>query len=237
MALIEVTNFLTGMFGEFSYVAPFVVLLLCGIGLPVPEEVTLIGAGFLLHQDKVEAIPIVLVCSIAILLGDSVPFWLGRKYGPAALRTRWMRRILHPERFHRVERRFKEHGNWATFVCRFLSGVRIPGYFIAGTMRMRYSRFLLLDGLGVLITVPISVYLGWLFGGQIEQLQADMGDIHLLLGFIIVSLILIMVIKSRRSRVALKESRDRERAARLEAARIAEQKNNPDTSRPDGSGV
>jgi len=237
MALIETTEFLNQIFGEFSYIAPFTVLLLCGLGLPIPEEVTLIGAGFLLYQGKVEFIPIVVVCSVAILLGDSVPFWLGRRYGRTALKSRWIRRIIHPERFYRIERRFEAHGNWATFVCRFLSGVRIPGYFIAGTLRMPYAKFLLLDGLGVLISVPVSIYLGQLFGGQVEQLKDSMGDLHMLLAFLVFALVLILVIRSRRARVALKESRDRERAARLEAARVRQQKTNPDTSQPDGSGV
>ncbi len=234
MALIETTEYLNQIFGEFSYIAPFVVLLLCGLGLPIPEEVTLIGAGILLHQGKVELVPIVIVCSAAILIGDSVPFLLGRKYGISALKSRWIRRFIHPERFGRIERRFRDHGNWATFVCRFLAGIRIPGYFIAGTLKMSYARFLLLDGLGVLITVPISIYLGKVFGGQVET---SMGGLHLLLAFLVVSLVLILMIRSRRARVALKESRDRERAARLKAARLLKQKRHPDTSQPDGSGV
>ena len=41
MAWIEQTSFLSGIFGEFSYLAPFVVLFLCGVGLPLPEEVSL----------------------------------------------------------------------------------------------------------------------------------------------------------------------------------------------------
>ena len=237
MALIEVSNYLNEIFGEFSYVAPFAVLILCGLGLPIPEEVTLIGAGFLLYQGKVDAIPITAVCSVAILLGDSIPYWLGRRFGISAVKSRLVRRFLHPERFSRVERRFKAHGNWATFVCRFLAGVRIPGYFVAGTMGMTYPRFLLLDGLGVLISVPASIYIGQLFGGQVEKLKGSMEDLHLYLGFGVVAMILILVIRSRRSRIALKEARDRERAARLEAARVAEQKLNPDTGRPDGSGV
>ena len=41
--------------------------------------------------------------------------------------------------------RFQRHGNWAVFMCRFFAGVRIPGYFLAGTMGMSYGRFLLLE--------------------------------------------------------------------------------------------
>jgi membrane protein DedA with SNARE-associated domain len=198
MALLEEITFLSEFFGEFSYLAAFTVLLLCGLGLPLPEEVTLIGSGILLYREEVEFLPITVVCSVAILLGDSIPFWLGRRYGTSALRLRWVSRLLRPERFARLRTRFDEYGNWAVFGCRFFAGIRIPGYFVAGTMGMRYSRFLLLDALGVLISVPISIYLGKLFGGQVDRLKETVHDIHLILAFLAFSLVLILLLRMRR---------------------------------------
>ncbi len=188
---------LGGAFAQFHYLAPFVVLLLCGLGLPVPEEVTLIGSGILLYRGEVEFVPIVLVCSAAILIGDSIPFWLGRRYGMRALRVRWVARIVHPERFSRLEHRFKEHGNWATFACRFFPGIRLPGYFLAGTLGMSYPRFLLLDGLGVVLSVPVSIYLGKLFGGEIDRLRGTVQDLHLILAFTALALALVVVLRTR----------------------------------------
>jgi len=198
MALLEQTTFLGEIFGEFSYLAPFIVLLLCGVGLPLPEEVTLIGSGILLYRGEVEFVPIVLVCSAAILLGDSVPYWLGRKYGNNALRVKWVARLLHPERMERLRQRFEAHGNWATFACRFFAGIRIPGYFVAGTMGMKYPRFFLLDALGVLISVPISIYFGKLFGGHVDTLKERVHDMHLILAFAALSLLLILLVRRRR---------------------------------------
>jgi membrane protein DedA with SNARE-associated domain len=152
-----------GLFENFPYLGPFIFLLLCGLGLPSPEEVALIGAGILLHnrdETGVHYLPMLLVCSSAILIGDSLPFWLGRHYGLAALKLKWVAKLLHPERFAALERRFQSHGNWAIFSCRFLPGLRIPGYFVAGTLRMSFWRFLILDTLGVAISVPASIYSG-----------------------------------------------------------------------------
>ena len=180
-------------------------LLLCGIGLPLPEEVTLIGSGILLYQDRVVFLPITIVCSLAILMGDSIPYCLGRRYGMRALRLPWVARILHPERFAALERRFARHGKWAIFTCRFLPGLRIPGYFTAGSLRMPFLRFLVLDVLGVLLTVPVSIYLGLLFGGQVERLQREVRNFHHILAFAILSIVLILIVhtlvrKERRAR-------------------------------------
>src|SRR5688572_5962720 len=149
MLLLDVVSEVQAIAQNLSYMGPFLGLLLCGLGLPLPEEAFLLPAGVLLHRGEVEFVPITLLCSIAILLGDSIPFFLGRRYGMRALEIAWVARVLHPERFQRFRRRFDAHGNWAVFGCRFLPMLRIPGYFVAGTMGMRYTRLLLLDGLGV----------------------------------------------------------------------------------------
>ena len=167
---------------RFNYLGPFVVLLLCGVGLPIPEEATLITCGVLLHRGEVEFLPITMVCSCAILLGDTVPYVLGRVYGMRALQVRWVRRVLHPERFARIEARFEKYGDWATFFLRFLPGARIAGYFVVGTMRMGYARFMLIDALGVLISVPTSIWAAKKAKEKLEELGgADNGIWHLAL--------------------------------------------------------
>lgn len=196
------TGFVESIFGRFHYSGPFVVLFLCGIGLPLPEEVTLIGSGLLLYQGHVEFIPIVLTCSLAILAGDSVPYWLGRRYGEQILRLGWVRRIMRPGRVRLLKQRMTDHGNWVIFTCRFMPGIRIPGYFTAGLLGMRYVRFLILDGLGVLISVPTSIWIGKLFAHSIDQLKDEMQNLHLILALIVLSLVLIMLVRGRiRSRV------------------------------------
>jgi len=200
MLLLDLSARFQEILQDFSYMGPFVGLLLCGLGLPLPEESFLLTAGFLLHSGSVEFVPIMLLCSAAILLGDSLPYALGRRYGMRALELPWIGRLLHPERFQRLQKRFEEHGNWAIFGCRFLPMLRIPGYFVAGTMGMRYARLLVLDGLGVLLTVPVSIYIGKVFAEQTDRAKAAFHDLHLILALLVCVLILVLVIRAFRSR-------------------------------------
>ncbi len=156
LASIDITE----LFGRAHYLGPWLLLMLCGLGAPLPEEAALIPAGVMLADpdNQLNFLHMTLVCTSAILLGDSLPFLLGKRYGLAVLKLRLVSKVLHPERFAAFERRFAEHGNWAIFTCRFLPGLRIPGYFIAGTLKMSYARFLVLDSLGVLISVPTSIF-------------------------------------------------------------------------------
>ena len=195
MLVPELPEWLSQLVERFNYLGPFAVLLLCGLGLPLPEEVTLIASGLMLYQGKVDFLPISVVCSTAILMGDTIPYFLGRRYGSKALENRWVAKILHPERFAIVEGKFREHGSWVVFTCRFLPGIRIPAYFTAGTLGMSYFRFLLLDALGVLISVPTSIYIAMLFGGQVEKMEAQMDNFHLVLAFALVALLAIVLFR------------------------------------------
>jgi len=201
LPLLDLSTHLMEMLGRFGYMGPFVGLLLCGLGIPLPEETFLLMAGYFLYKGEVEFVRITLLCSSAILLGDSLPYWLGRRYGMHALEMPWVSRVLHPERFQRFQKRFRDHGNWAIFCCRFLPLLRIPGYFVAGTMGMRYPRLLVLDGLGVALTVPISIYLGKVFALQTERLKETVHDLHLILGILVVVLVLVILLRTWRSRV------------------------------------
>jgi membrane protein DedA with SNARE-associated domain len=203
-------DYVTELIARFHYIAPFTVLFLCGLGLPIPEEVALIGAGIVLHQGKVEFVPITIVCSAAILLGDAVPYWIGRAWGLAALRKRTFSKILHPERFAKLERKFASHGNWVIFSCRFMPGLRIPAYFMAGTLKMAFARFVLLDFLGVLISVPASIWIGRIFGDSMDDLKKHTKDLHLILAFAVFAMAAVIVWTS------WKRARDRRAAQAAE---------------------
>lgn len=165
---------LADIFMRGPYLGPWLLLILCGLGAPLPEEAALIPAGIMLAdpENHLNFLHMTLVCSSAILLGDSLPFLLGKLYGLSILKWRWVSKVLHPERFAAFERRFAEHGNWAIFTCRFLPGLRIPGYFIAGTLKMSYVRFFVLDCVGVLISVPTSIFAAWWVTERFGEAQA-----------------------------------------------------------------
>jgi membrane protein DedA with SNARE-associated domain len=201
-------EYLTDWFTRFHYLAPFTVLMLCGLGLPLPEEVTLIGCGLLVSKDLVGFWEITGLCSAAILLGDSIPFLLGRRYGLAALKSKLVARVLHPERFAQLERKFTDNGNWAIFTCRFLPGLRIPGYFTAGTLGMSYVRFLVIDSLGVVLSVPTSIWVAHAFfakfGNELEGAAKAVSEFnHIVLAAVAVLVIAVVVrkrLKKRRER-------------------------------------
>ena len=212
MSFLLAQSLVRRLFEDAGYFAPFFILLLAGCGLPVPEEVTMAGSGFLVFRGEVSFFPIVLTCYSATLLGDSIPYWLGRHYGMAAMRFRWIARVVHPERMALLEKRFSHHGNWAVFTCRFLPGVRLPGWFMAGTLGMSYPRFLLLDGLAAAVMTPLWVLLGKAAGEHIQVLESTVQDLNQWLGFGVLAMVVTLSVRLMTRR------RERQVAALQEAS-------------------
>jgi len=154
---------------------PFGLLLLCGLGLPVPEDVVLILAGALGEMDGRSWIKVSLYMYAGVLGGDTMIFLAGRHVGARMLAAGWLRRILPPSKQIRVERLMEGYGALALLIGRFLPGLRAPIFFTAGSMRVPYLKFMLLDGFAALVSVPAFVWAGhWLwarFQDDLEELN------------------------------------------------------------------
>lgn len=165
-----------------GYAFVFAVLVLCGFGLPMPEDVILVTGGVLawLASDLESAsiagmlrddglLFMVAVGLAGILAGDSVIFLAGRKFGARVADFRPLRRMITPEKLEKVEKLMRRRGNVVVVVARYLPGIRTPTYFTAGHAGMPYWEFLLFDGAAALVSAPLWVCLGFYFGSNIEE--------------------------------------------------------------------
>jgi membrane protein DedA with SNARE-associated domain len=152
---------------DLRYLAMFGILFLCGVGLPIPEEVTLVGSGLRVGWGEAEFLWASVACVLGILVGDSIIFGLGHHYGRRFLLSQPMRLLLPPRRQVKVANFFAKHGSKAVFFARFVAGVRIGVYAYAGSQRMSWLKFLFLDLLGALISGPTSIYIGSIFARQV----------------------------------------------------------------------
>lgn len=164
--LIVMLDFLVNVFTQNGYAAVFIVLMICGFGLPIPEDISLVAGGVIAGLGYANVHLMVVVGIVGILAGDTLMFLIGRYYGERALRLRWVAFLLTPRRYALVQAKFSRYGNRLMFVARFLPGLRSPIYLTAGmTRRVSFIRFFLLDGFAALISAPIWVYLGY-YGAQ-----------------------------------------------------------------------
>jgi membrane protein DedA with SNARE-associated domain len=145
------------------------ILLLCGLGLPIPEDISLIAAGYFAHKGVFEIHTAFLVCFAAVLAGDTLAFLMGRLGGRRVLASRLARRYFTPRRQLRVRAYFRKFGSKVVLVGRFTPGFRFTIFFTAGTLHLRPSVFFIYDFSAAAFSVPILVYSAWFFGDKIDR--------------------------------------------------------------------
>jgi membrane protein DedA with SNARE-associated domain len=168
--LIDLLQFIQP-YGVYSYVVILAVLLACGFGLPLPEDITLVTAGILAAREIIDFEMAIAVCMLGVLLGDGIIFTLGSRYGVKLRSSKFFSIILPEKRDAAVKRIIQKYGDKVIFMARFMPGLRTPLFFATGSYHVSFWKFLLLDGLAAIISVPLWVYVGYLFGANLEELE------------------------------------------------------------------
>lgn len=166
-----VINLLTHTKGIPAYLLIYAVLVACGLGIPLPEDISLVMGGFLSHLG-VTSLPVMMVVGfLGILTGDTLIYSAGRRVGLLCEGRGFLARVVTPEKRLKVERLFAIHGQKIVMMARFLPGIRAVTYFTAGSAGMSYWRFIFWDALAALVSAPLFVYLGCRFGGHLRYLN------------------------------------------------------------------
>lgn len=153
-----------------SYLAIVVVLVLTGIGLPIPEEVPIIAAGVLSSHGQLEPWLAFCACLLGALLGDTASYWVGYHFGKRVIREHhWWNRYMTPAREERIEQMIRVHGFKVFFLARFLIGLRSTIYLTAGILHMSFRRFILIDFICAAIIIGFFFGLSYQFGEVVTR--------------------------------------------------------------------
>ena len=193
-----------------AYVWLFTILLLCGFGLPIPEDISLIAAGYFSWRGDEGLYPglnvhkAFLVCLVAVLAGDTIAFFFGRRYGRRVLASNLARRYFTPKRQLRTRAYFRKFGSKVVLVGRFTPGLRFTIFFTAGTLHVRPSVFFIYDFAAAAFSVPVLVYVAWFFGGQIDKVitYARRTEHGILVAIVIIAAVVVVKLLRRRKRLA-----------------------------------
>jgi membrane protein DedA with SNARE-associated domain len=172
---------------HYGYVLVFIVVLLNNVGVPLPGETILLGAGFILGRSAGSLWPPMVAGTAAAFLGGLVAFWLGRRLGHGSLeKIHWLH--LTSEKLRWPQRYFDRHGAKAVFITRFIAIFPpIAANLLAGMTKMSWRLFLFFNLTGSAASTVLYILIGYFFGKQWKQLVAWLGaaPLYLTLGAII----------------------------------------------------
>ena len=81
------------------YLGIYVALLLSALGMPLPEDLTLVATGYLISTSLVHPVPAVVTGILGVLTGDQFVYSVGRHFGTRIVRHRWFSHVLSESRF------------------------------------------------------------------------------------------------------------------------------------------
>lgn len=174
----QLVEILLNFSGPMPYVLVFLVLLICGMGLPVPEDIVLFAAGVTCFYGEANVWLMISICLAGVLVGDGIMFTLGFVYGKRITKLPGFQKVLPPHRLEKVKRRLRKDGNKVIFAARFMPGLRSPIFFTAGMLHLPFRIFLFYDGTAALISVPAIVYLVYHFGDKLDWVLGKIKEVQ-----------------------------------------------------------
>jgi len=188
-------NSMVGFYESFGYVAVFGVLLLCGFGLPIPEDISIIAGGIISGMGFTNVHIMLLICLSGVIIGDSIIYQLGKILGERVFQKKFAKRVISQSWYHRIHKSFEKNGIMVLFAARFMPGLRTPIFLTAGiTKFVGFGKFLLIDGIAALISVPVWTYLGYYGAKNREKLGHMIRDTKIGILIILAVIILVYVI-------------------------------------------
>ncbi len=185
---------------DFGYGGIFIMTSLESTFVPIPSEVTMVPAGYLVQQGHMNLFLVLLASLLGTLFGSAVNYWLALKLGRNFLLRygRWLR--VTEAKIIKVENFFERHGAAAIFLGRLVVGVRHYISFPAGLARMDLRRFFIFTALGGMIWVSILVGLGYVIGANQTLLAQSILWLKFGLLAVITLAVIVYVWRHRRAR-------------------------------------
>lgn len=169
--LEEFINGLVATIGALGYPGLFLLMAMESSILPVPSELVMPPAGYLVQQGKMDLSWAILSGTFGSLCGAYANYaaaqWLGRPF-----LVRYGRFVLITEHhLRRVEDYFNDHGEISTFVGRLLPVVRHLISLPAGLAKMNHGRFAFYTFVGSLLWVAVLTGIGYVVGANQALMQ------------------------------------------------------------------
>lgn len=197
--IITFTQNITVTIFSWGYAGIFSLMLLESSSLPIPSEIVLPFAGYLISQGQLNLWITILIATLAGVTGSLIDYYIGLKGINILAQRKILGRLLLSEaRLETAERWFKRYGVLAVFLSRLVPGFRTLVSFPAGAMKMLLSRFILYTTAGCLVWNSVLVYIGVYLGANWREVAGV--SHYIIIGFAAVILMAFIVLLARRKK-------------------------------------
>lgn len=157
-------DFITQFLADWGYAALFITMVLENMNVPIPSEIVLGFAGFLVSREVLTFWPTVIVGTLAGVVGSLGSYWIGCKGGRTVLMKYGKHMKLSNKKLIAADSWFQRYGGIAVFTGRLLPGIRTFISLPAGIAQYPLPHFIALTILGTVPWTILLVYVGSILG-------------------------------------------------------------------------
>jgi membrane protein DedA with SNARE-associated domain len=191
-AIISFTRNVTATVSSWGYAGIFGLMLLESSSLPVPSEVVLPFAGYLVSIAQLNFGLAVLVATVAAITGSLIDYFIGLKGFQALAEHRVLGRVIFSKaQLETAGKWFKKYGSFMVFIARLIPGLRTIISFPAGAARMPLAKFVAFTMAGCLLWNGVLIYVGYYLGTNWREVAAV--SQYVIVGVIVAFAVLIAV--------------------------------------------
>lgn len=169
--LHDTINWLIATIGSMGYIGIFLLMAMESSIIPIPSEIIMPPAGYLVHQGRMDMSLVILSGTLGSLAGAYVNYFAARFLGRPLLLKYGHYVLISDEHFDRVERFFLSHGEISTFIGRLLPVIRHLISLPAGLAGMSHIKFSIYTLAGAFIWVSVLSWIGYFLGHNEALIQ------------------------------------------------------------------
>ena len=160
---------MTGLLTQHGLLLVFANVLLTQSGVPLPAIPVLVVAGAFVGQGKIALAPLIAVSVVASLMGDTLWYFAGRRYGYRVLRTLCRITIEPDSCVKQTENIFERWGAPSLMVAKYVPGFSTVAPPLAGTMQLGLAPFLAYSAVAAVLWAGLPIALGAIFYSEVER--------------------------------------------------------------------
>jgi membrane protein DedA with SNARE-associated domain len=154
-----------------GYVGVALLMAIESANIPLPSELILPYAGYKVQLGQLNLHLAALAGAVGCVLGSLPSYWAGKVGGRPFLEKYGRFLLLNPKDMDHAEVWVQKYGDWTFFVCRMLPVVRTFISFPAGVLKAKFWPFVLLTFVGSWLWSYALVYVGMVFGQNLEAFK------------------------------------------------------------------
>ncbi len=204
-----ITEFLsqhiTLLMEKTGYITVFIAMVMESMVLPVPSEAVMPFAGFLIAEGKFTFFWVVLISTVASLVGSAISYAIGFFCEEAVVHRYGRFLLLDKEELDATQRFFKKYGEATIFISRFIPVVRHLISIPAGFARMNFLRFYIFTAIGAGLWNAFLAYTGFYLKSNWETVMKYSSIIDVFVLLILIGLFAYYIYRHMKKR---RKSRD-----------------------------